>query len=131
MMQAVEAFTVKALGAVVLFLAPVSSGLTAVFWLVFIDMVFGIAASIKQGEKFDPRKLFHTPLKYAVYLGSIVATYQAEPHITVLASISATKIVIGIIGATELLSLLNKAQSLTGVDFARLRDALKPPKDLK
>lgn len=123
---------IKFCASIVLFLEPIQAGLTAVFWLVFIDMLFGIAASLKRGEKFESRKLFHTSLKYAVYMGSIVATHEAEPFITLLASISATKIVIGIIGATELLSLLEKAQILTGAPvFARIKEIVKPPKDRK
>lgn len=113
----------------IIFLAPLQQSLTAVFWLVLVDAVFGIVASKKRGEKIESRKLFNTPLKYAVYFGTIVAVHQAEPMIAALAVVSATKIVVGIVAATELLSLLEKASVITGAPlFEKLRDIMKPPK---
>lgn len=127
-----QAFALKVLAGLVIFLAPVRAGITAVFWLVLIDMVFGLIASKKVGEKIESKKLAHTPLKFFVYCGSIVAVHLLEPEISLLAAISATKIVTGIIGSTELLSLLEKAQKITGAPvFAKIRDALKPDKSLK
>lgn len=117
----------KILAGIVLFLAPVRAGITAVFWLVIVDMVFGLIASAMAGQRIESRKWYRTPRKIFVYVGSIVATYQAEPHIAGLAAISATKIVIGIIGASELLSLLEKVEKITGVPlFQKLRDIMRP-----
>jgi hypothetical protein len=126
----VQAFLIKLFAGIVLFLAPIQASVNAVFALVLVDLIFGLIAARKRGEKIESRKLAHTPLKLFVYFASIVVVYAAETHIGF--GIPATKIVTGIIGATEALSLLEKAEAITGAPvFAKLRDILKPSKGPK
>ncbi len=126
----IQAFFVKLLAGCILFLAPIQASIKAVFALVLVDLVFGLIASFKKGEKIQSRKLAHTPLKLFVYFAAIVVVYAADTYIGL--GVPATKIVTGIIGATEVLSLLEKAEAITGAPvFQKLREMLKPskPKD--
>jgi phage-related holin len=127
-MQALQSFLIKLWAGIMIFMAPVQASVITVFALVLVDLVFGLMAAAKKGEKIESRKLAHTPVKLLVYFGTIVVVYAADTHIGL--GVPATKIVTGIIGATEILSLLEKAETLTGAPvFAKLREMLKPTKD--
>ncbi len=127
MVSKVQAFFIKLLIGLLIFLAPVQDSIRAVFFLVFIDLAFGLIAAKKRGERILSSKLAHTPLKLLVYFATIVAVYAADTQIGL--GVPATKIVTGIIGATEVLSLLEKAEALTGAPiFQKLREMLKPSK---
>ncbi len=127
-LHAFQSFLIKLWAGSLLFLAPIQASVSAVFALVFIDLVFGLIAAFKKGEKIQSRKLAHTPLKLFVYFAAIVAVYAADTYIGL--GVPATKIVTGIIGATEVLSLLEKAEAITGAPvFQKLREMLKPSKD--
>jgi phage-related holin len=126
-MQEVWAFLVKLVAGSLLFLAPIQASVNVVFALVFVDLIFGLIAARKRGERIKSSKLAHTPLKLFVYFASIVAVYAADQYIGLVMPV--TKIVTGIIGATEVLSMLEKAEFLTGVPFShKVRDILKPAK---
>jgi phage-related holin len=128
MLHAVESFGIKLVAGVLLFLAPIQASVITVFALVVVDLVFGLIAAKKAGKKIESRKLAHTPLKFLVYFASITVVYAADTYIGL--AVPATKIVTGIIGATEVLSLLEKAEMITGAPiFQKLRDLLKPAKD--
>lgn len=126
-MQEVLAFLTKLVAGIALFLAPIQASINAVFALVLVDLVFGLLAARKRGEPIQSRKLAHTPLKMFVYFSTIVTMYMVDTHIGI--GVPTCKIVTGIIGATEALSLLEKAQVLTGAPvFERLRAMFKPEK---
>lgn len=121
-------FIVKLWAGFLIFLAPVQASVNTVFVLVLIDLVFGLISAKKRGAKIESKKLAHTPLKFLVYFATIVAVYMADTRIGL--GVPATRIVTGIIGATEVLSLLEKAEAITGAPvFAKLRELLKPNKD--
>jgi hypothetical protein len=126
-MQEIWSFLLKLIAGVTLFLAPVRDSIFAVFALVLVDLVFGLLAARKQGQRIESRKLAHTPLKFGVYFATIVVMFMADTWIGL--GVPACKIVTGIIGATEALSLLEKAQILTGAPvFEKLRGIFKPEK---
>jgi hypothetical protein len=123
-----SAWLIKVAAAVVLFLAPIQASVNVVFALVLVDMVFGLIVAHKRGERIKSSKLAHTPLKMFVYFASITAVYAADTHIGLVMPV--TKIVTGIIGATEVLSMLEKAEFLTGTQIShKVREILKPSKD--
>ena len=124
---------IAALVSIVAVFAPVRAMLCTVIVLVVCDLVTGIAAALKQGDRLSLRRLVRTFGKVFVYelalgLGFVVETYLLG------GSLPVSKLLGGMIGLYELksvyvnLSVLGGADVLRGmVDKVSGQPALPPP----
>ena len=113
-MKAAHFFEVKAVVAMItgiaafLFDPTQSMALLALFVLVLVDFVFGVAASKKTGMQITSAKFFRTPFKIGIYFALIAACHVAE--FTLPAQMGfLDETLIGFLAATELVSILEKA----------------------
>jgi sugar phosphate permease len=101
---------------IITILSPIYGVLISVGFLVLADMVTGVWAAIKRGEKFSSAKLRNTVSKFLIYniaviSGFLVETYLMENLVPV------TKIIAGVIGIVELKSVLENGNAITGTDL--------------
>ncbi len=111
-----------------LFLAPAKTTMIAVGFLVFGDLLTGIWAALKRGEKFNSAKLRATVTKTIGYQLAILLSYVTESQL--LPEIPVLKVVAGLIASTELVSALENLASITGVPLGEVVKKLfdkKPP----
>lgn len=108
------------------YLAPLKQNVATVLALVAVDVVTGIWASSKKGQKFESKTLRKTVSKAIGYLTFIVLGLLVEPYAP--DSIPLVKIVTGFIVWTEFQSIVMENLSvITGVDlWAALRGRVKP-----
>lgn len=94
-------------------LLPIKPVLMAAFVLTLVDMVFGICAAIKKGEKITSKGLGRTVIKIAIYQSCLICGFVAEKYL-LSSAIPAVKLLGGIIGATEMVSILENADIISG-----------------
>lgn len=97
-------------------LAPAKALLISVGFLIIADLVTGVWAAIKRGEKIKSSAMRRTISKMVIYniaviSGFLVETYMLENIFPV------SKIVASVIGLVELKSILENANSILGQDL--------------
>lgn len=97
-------------------LAPVQATLITVGILIFMDLIMGVAAAHKRGEKITSAGLRRSVTKFLVYQCAVLSAFMVEVYL-IGGIIPVVKLVAGVIGLTELKSLLEKSYELTGTDF--------------
>lgn len=104
--------------------APIKAVLLAVFVLIILDMITGMMAAYKRKEKITSAQMRRSISKAVVYEIAICAAFITEKYILEV-DFSAVKIIATVIGLTELKSLLENTNSITGTDvFKALIDKL-------
>lgn len=104
----------KALAALVIgvlgfFFDPLQqTALLALFVLVFVDFLFGMAAAKKTGQQITSAKFFRTPIKLAVYFTLIACAHISEYALPGWLGIL-DETLTGFLVATELLSIFEKS----------------------
>ncbi len=99
--------------AVLAVFAPIKPMLIATFVLATVDLITGILAARKQGETITSGGLKRTVGKIFLYEAAILMSYVAETYL--LGGIMpVTKLVAGMIGATELKSILENLDIING-----------------
>lgn len=93
--------------------APVHAIMMVAGFLIFVDLLTGIMAAKKRGEKITSAGWRRTVSKIAVYQlvimsGFLVETYMLHNLIPI------SKIAASVIGITELLSILENAEKIYG-----------------
>jgi len=117
-------FILKLIAFVILFLAPISNYVHLVFVLIGIDLITGIYASMKEGQRFSAKKLRCTVEKFVCYALAIIAAYLLQRIINDGTEIA--RIVALYIGATELKSIYENISRVTKTDIvAMLWDVIK------
>lgn len=102
--------------ALVAILAPAKALLLSVGFLIIADLITGIWAAYKRGEKIKSSAMRRTVSKLVIYnlaviSGFLVETYMLENIFPV------SKIVASVIGLVELKSILENANSILGQDL--------------
>lgn len=105
--------------ATVLIFAPIKSALLCAFGLAILDMVFGIIAAKRKGEKITSQGLRRTIAKLFVYELLIVLAFVTETFLTG-DSVPLVRIFTGFVGITELKSVMENMERITGVPIIRL-----------
>lgn len=82
--------------------------LLALFILILLDFVFGVAASKKTGMQITSGKFYRTPLKLIVYFALIAAARLTEHALPVQMGFL-DETLVGFLAATEMLSILEKS----------------------
>lgn len=88
--------------------APIKALMLVVGFLIFADLLTGIMAARKRGEKITSAAMRRTVSKLAVYHIVILAGFLTEVYM-IDNAIAISKIAAGIIGITELLSILENS----------------------
>ena len=96
-------------------IAPIQASMTAVCALVLCDLVTGVWAAVKRGEKFTSWGLRKTASKILAYELAIVLAYVMESAF--LPSLPVVKGIAGFIAATEFKSNLENLSRITGLDL--------------
>ena len=105
--------------AAILVFVPIKASLVAVGVLTFIDLVSGVCAAHKRGEKITSSGLKRTVVKLLVYEVVVMLGFLVEQYLTG-DLIPIVKILSGMVGITELKSVLENLEDLTGLPLLRL-----------
>lgn len=102
-----------------LVLAPVKAALLMTLTLVILDMVTGCLAALKRGESLTSNGFKRTVVKLFVYLSVVILAYLTQQFITG-DLMPLEKILAGLIGLTELKSVLENAEEITGIPLLQV-----------
>jgi phage-related holin len=110
---------IKAGLAVLALLAPIKAALITAMVVTVIDLVSGLLAARKRGEKITSAGLKNTLVKIFVYQFVIILGYFIEKNL-IGDLLPLTKILTGYIGITELLSVLENLEDITGLPILKV-----------
>jgi len=99
------------------FFAPIVTVMCAILVLMLIDLIVGVIASKKRGEKFSSTKLGNSGIKLLLYLIGIITGHLMALYF--IPGIPWVNIVAGLIGATEVVSIFENISDVTGTNFIR------------
>lgn len=108
-MKYIEAILLSSLA----LLAPAKAMLVTVLLLSLFDMLLGVAAAIRRKEPVTSRGLKRTILKLFVYEIAVVCAFLAQTYL-IGPEIPAMNLVSGLIGLTELKSILENLDEING-----------------
>lgn len=119
-------YLLELLMAIMVVLAPIKAVMITVGVLVVADLIFGIWAAKKRGEKITSARMSHSITKAAVYQLAVISGFLVEKYL-MDGVLPVCKIIAGVIGSVELKSLLESANDILGQPvFKVLNDRLKP-----
>jgi hypothetical protein len=108
--------------------APIQAVLTTVLVLVLGEFVTGVWAAFKRGEKITSKGFRRSALKFAAYEVALLLGFLAETYL-IGPSIPVVKLLGSLIGLSELKSILENLNSLSGDSlFKQIIDRLSGPK---
>jgi phage-related holin len=105
--------------ACILVFLPIKATLITVMVLVGVDFVTGVLAARKAGKPITSAGFKRTVVKLFVYELVVMLGFLTEQYLTG-DMVPVTKILGGLIGLTELKSVLENAQALTGIPIIQL-----------
>jgi sugar phosphate permease len=100
-------------------LAPIKPLLLACGVLIFADMVTGMMAARKRGEKISSASMRRTISKLVIYHLAIISGFVLEVYM-LENLLPVSKIVGGVIGLVEFKSVLENASTVAGRDLVQL-----------
>lgn len=110
-------------------LAPIQGVIYSILTLVVFDLVSGILAARKRGEKITSAKMKATPVKLFLYQAATISAFILDTWIIQLPDHLCLRVVAGVIGTVEMLSICENLNTVTGVDvLTKLKDVLAPKK---
>lgn len=96
--------------------APIKSAVIAVIVLTVADLITGIIAARKRGEQITSAGFARTIVKIAVYQVATLCAFLAQKYL-VLDVMPICTLVTSLIGLTELKSVLENLDSISGGSF--------------
>ena len=103
--------------AIVALLTPIHDAMITCGVLIVMDLIMGIVASRKLGEKIESKKLKNTVVKMLVYQLLIVSAFITEKYM--IDFFSLTKITLAFVAIVEFTSLAENFQKITGLPFVK------------
>jgi len=100
----------------VAFLLPIKLVIITAGVLILTDLITGIAAARKRGEKITSAALSRTVAKMAVYQTVIITGYMLQMNLLSNA-IPVINVVSGVIGMVEFKSIIENANCILGTDL--------------
>lgn len=94
-------------------LAPIHAVMITVGVLIISDLILGIWAALKRGEKITSAALRRTVSKMLIYQLAIITGFLCQ-HYLIEDFFPITKLIAGVIGAVEMKSILENADSING-----------------
>ena len=121
------------------FLAPIATVIFAVLFLIFVDLITGILASIKEKQNITSSAMSRTIAKVFVYCTTIIVTYVVHKYLLVGFDFPIESIVSGFIALTEMKSILENMDRISNhsvlkdliLIFSNERERRLPPKKVK
>jgi len=121
------------------FLAPIATVIFAVMFLIFVDLITGILASIKEKQTITSSAMSRTIAKTFVYCTTIIVMYVVHKYLLVGFDFPVESIVSGFIALTEMKSILENMNRLSNQSvlkdliliFSNERERRLPPKKTK
>ncbi len=107
------------MGVILLVFAPMKSVLITVIVLTAIDLLSGVIAAKKRGELITSAGLKRTIIKLFVYELVVLLSYLTEQYLTG-DLVPLVKILAGFIGITELKSVLENLEDITGIPILKM-----------
>lgn len=105
--------------AVALIFMPIKATLVCVMFLTMVDLISGVIAAKKRGEKITSSGLKRTIIKTVVYEITVMLGFLTEKYMTGDA-LPVVKVLAGLIGITELKSVLENLEDITGMPVIKL-----------
>lgn len=118
-MHVLRTHLLKLLLSVVCIVLPIKGSILTVLTLVAVDLISGVWAARARKEPIESNKLKRTAAKLCVYLTAVILAYFTELYLTG-DLIQLSKIIGGFIGITEMKSILENAESITGMPLFKL-----------
>lgn len=109
----------KAMIAIAAALAPIKMVMITVGVLIIADLITGMWAAKKRGEKISSAAMRRTVSKMLIYQLSVVCGFLLEAYI-LDSIIPVSKIVAGVIGMVEFKSVLENANHIVGGDIFKM-----------
>lgn len=100
-------------------LAPIHMVMITVGFLIFADLVTGIWAALKRGEKVSSAALRRTVSKIVIYQLAVISGFLLETYL-IDGLMPVAKIVAGVIGMVEFKSILENSNHIVGGDLFKL-----------
>lgn len=117
-------FLTGLLASIAAVLAPIKGIIITVGILIFADMISGVTAAKKRGEKISSARLRDSITKCLIYQVAIITGFLVQQYL-LQDFIPIVKIVASLIGMVELKSLYENLDSIHGGDlFDRILDTL-------
>ena len=121
------------------FLAPIATVVFAVMFLIFMDLITGILASLKEKQRITSSAMSRTIAKTFVYCTTIIVTYVVHKYLLVGFDFPIESIVSGFIALTEMKSILENLNRISNQSvlkdliliFSNERERRLPPKPVK
>lgn len=121
------------------FIAPVAKVILAVLFLIFVDLITGLWASVKEKQTITSSALSRTIGKIFIYSTTIIVAYVMNKYLLVDFNFPIESIVSGFIAITEGKSILENMNRLSDnslIDdliliFSNEREKKLPPKPVK
>ncbi len=119
MMELLNKPLLKFLIGIALVFAPIQQMLITAMCLVLSDMVLGVIAAHKRKEPITSAGLGRTPVKLFVYGASICLGFLTQQYLTGN-TFPVLNIITSLIGLTEIKSILENLNDVSGTDLLRL-----------
>ena len=116
-LSAMIEFLKKITIAILLYLSPIHDLIHAVIFLIAMDFITGLWASLKDGESFSARKMRGTVNKVALYFIAIISAYVLQKMMLESWDINITRYVSLFIAATELKSIYENISRILGMQL--------------
>lgn len=114
--------------AVMAVLAPIQSIMIVVAILIGVDFITGIMKAYKLKEAITSRALARSIYKMCFYQLAVLSAFLLETYL-IPGVLPVTKLVAGVIGLTEFLSILENTQKVTGADLKGVIAMIQSRKD--
>lgn len=114
--------------AVMAVLAPIQSIMIVVAILIGADFITGIMKAYRLKEAITSRALARSIYKMCFYQLAVLSAFLLETYL-IPDVLPVTKLVAGVIGLTEFLSVLENTQKVTGVDLKGVIAMIQSRKD--
>lgn len=98
--------------------APVEGVLAAVLAMIAADLITGVLAAHKRGEKITSAGIRRTVTKFFVYEVAILLSFICEKYL-MGSTIPVVKLISGLVGATEIKSCLENLNEIGGGDLLK------------
>jgi phage-related holin len=119
MPASLKTVTFNLLLASLLVFAPIKATLVTVMLFTLLDLITGVLAAHKRKEAITSSGFKRTVIKLLVYLGVVMLGYLTEQYLTG-DIMPVVKILAGLVGLTELKSILENTEELTGIPLLQV-----------
>jgi len=99
--------------------APAQAMILSSSLLVLVDLITGVLAAKKRGEKITSQGLSRTVAKLVIYESAILLAFITQTYLTGN-TIPVASVVAGFVGITEMLSCMENLNSLSGTDLLKV-----------